>query len=239
MPRLAQGAAAWPVALRHLPPHAARQHRRDRVPVGHADAVGRAARRRAHARVPHPPLVGGGQRREVLRQLPPPGLLPVAATTASSSRWTSTATTTSRAIPSTRARTRRAATAAIAAQSFCLGCHERHRRRRHSHRRRRRVRADRIASAFIRPAGAIRSRPATPTTTSGRRSATSSSASRCHRQETCLQCHATNGSAAGGAGKMWVNPHPPDWRGSPRCQALARSQRARLPALPRCRAIPS
>ena len=43
----------------------------------------------------------------------------------------------------------------------------------------------------------------------------------CHRQETCLQCHATNGSAAGGMGKMWVNPHPLDWRGSTRCQALA------------------
>jgi hypothetical protein len=43
----------------------------------------------------------------------------------------------------------------------------------------------------------------------------------CHRQETCLECHASNASAAGAAGKMWVNPHPPDWRGSPRCQALA------------------
>ena len=43
----------------------------------------------------------------------------------------------------------------------------------------------------------------------------------CHRQETCLQCHATNASATGAAGKMWVNPHPPDWRGSPRCQMLA------------------
>lgn len=43
----------------------------------------------------------------------------------------------------------------------------------------------------------------------------------CHRQETCLDCHATNASAAGGVGKMWVNPHPPDWRGSPRCEALA------------------
>jgi hypothetical protein len=43
----------------------------------------------------------------------------------------------------------------------------------------------------------------------------------CHRQETCLECHATNGSAAGSAGKMWVNPHPPDWRGSTRCQSLA------------------
>jgi hypothetical protein len=43
----------------------------------------------------------------------------------------------------------------------------------------------------------------------------------CHRQDTCLECHATNGSAAGGAGKVWVNPHPPDWRGSSRCQMLA------------------
>jgi hypothetical protein len=36
-----------------------------------------------------------------------------------------------------------------------------------------------------------------------------------------MQCHATNASAAGGAGKMWVDPHPPDWRGSLRCQSLA------------------
>jgi hypothetical protein len=43
----------------------------------------------------------------------------------------------------------------------------------------------------------------------------------CHRQETCLECHADNGSAAGAAGKMWVDPHPPGWRGSERCQALA------------------
>lgn len=43
----------------------------------------------------------------------------------------------------------------------------------------------------------------------------------CHRQETCLECHATNNSAAGAVGKMWVNPHPPDWRGSSRCQSLA------------------
>jgi hypothetical protein len=43
----------------------------------------------------------------------------------------------------------------------------------------------------------------------------------CHRQETCLECHATNGSQAGGMGKMWVNPHPPTFRGSDRCLALA------------------
>jgi hypothetical protein len=42
----------------------------------------------------------------------------------------------------------------------------------------------------------------------------------CHRQETCLQCHATNASSAGGAGKMWVDPHPPTWRNSDRCLAL-------------------
>jgi cytochrome c7-like protein len=51
----------------------------------------------------------------------------------------------------------------------------------------------------------------------------------CHRQDTCLECHATNASTAGGMGKMWVNPHPPDWRGSGRCQALAdRNQRVCL-----------
>jgi hypothetical protein len=42
----------------------------------------------------------------------------------------------------------------------------------------------------------------------------------CHRQETCLECHASNASAAGAQGKMWVNPHPFDWAGSPRCQYL-------------------
>jgi hypothetical protein len=42
----------------------------------------------------------------------------------------------------------------------------------------------------------------------------------CHRQETCLECHATNASPAGGMGKMWINPHPANWRGSDRCFAL-------------------
>ncbi len=42
----------------------------------------------------------------------------------------------------------------------------------------------------------------------------------CHRQETCLECHATR-DGAGATGKMNVNPHPPNWRGSDRCQALA------------------
>jgi hypothetical protein len=56
----------------------------------------------------------------------------------------------------------------------------------------------------------------------------------CHRQETCLQCHATMGSAAGAAGKMNINPHPAGWRGSTRCQALAdRNARVCL----RCHAV--
>jgi hypothetical protein len=41
----------------------------------------------------------------------------------------------------------------------------------------------------------------------------------CHRQETCLQCHAST-SGAGQANRMNVNPHPPSWVGSSRCQAL-------------------
>jgi Cytochrome c7 and related cytochrome c len=41
----------------------------------------------------------------------------------------------------------------------------------------------------------------------------------CHRQETCLDCHAT---AAGNVfGQQNVNPHPIGWRGSSRCTALA------------------
>jgi hypothetical protein len=43
----------------------------------------------------------------------------------------------------------------------------------------------------------------------------------CHRQETCMECHASNTSAAGAAGQMWISPHPPDWAGSNRCRSLA------------------
>jgi hypothetical protein len=43
----------------------------------------------------------------------------------------------------------------------------------------------------------------------------------CHRQETCLECHASSSLGGPVAGKMSVNPHPPDWAGSIRCQSLA------------------
>jgi hypothetical protein len=46
----------------------------------------------------------------------------------------------------------------------------------------------------------------------------------CHRQETCLECHGAR-SGAGAVGKMSVNPHPPSWRGSLRCRALADANR--------------
>ena len=215
--------AAWAVALRHLPRHAAGQHRRDRVRRrATLRAVGRAARRRAHARLPHAPLVGRRQRREVLRQLPPPGLLPCPATTASSSRSTSTATTTSRAIPSTRARTRRAATAAIArnrsasaatsGSAWSTSAPASTARSRPS-----------APSASIRPAGAIRSAAGDANHHKWQAERNIKQCVGCHRQETCLQCHATNASAAGGAGK-WASTSTrirPTWRGSPRCQALA------------------
>ena len=42
----------------------------------------------------------------------------------------------------------------------------------------------------------------------------------CHRQETCLECHGA-ASGAGRFGKMSVDPHPPGWRGSQRCESLA------------------
>lgn len=42
----------------------------------------------------------------------------------------------------------------------------------------------------------------------------------CHREETCLQCHASR-TGAGQMGKMQVNPHPIGWAGSDRCRALA------------------
>ncbi len=45
--------------------------------------------------------------------------------------------------------------------------------------------------------------------------------SSCHRQELCLQCHASNSSAAGAQGRMWVDPHPPGWATSKRCSELA------------------
>jgi hypothetical protein len=43
----------------------------------------------------------------------------------------------------------------------------------------------------------------------------------CHRQETCLQCHASNGINQGAGQQNNVSPHPPDWAGSNRCQSLA------------------
>jgi len=42
----------------------------------------------------------------------------------------------------------------------------------------------------------------------------------CHRQETCLECHAAK-NEPGLTGKMQIDPHPPNWRGSERCNALA------------------
>jgi hypothetical protein len=41
----------------------------------------------------------------------------------------------------------------------------------------------------------------------------------CHRQETCLECHASS-SGAGANARMQVNPHPPNWLSSGRCSAL-------------------
>jgi hypothetical protein len=42
----------------------------------------------------------------------------------------------------------------------------------------------------------------------------------CHRQETCIECHGAR-DGAGQFGKLSVSPHPVNWRGSDRCQALA------------------
>ena len=94
-------------------------------------------------------------------------------------------------------------------------------RRRHPHRRRRRVRAHRLQA--LPPARLERSgrRRRRRTTTSGRRSATSSSASAATARRPACSATRPTASAAGGAGKMWVNPHPPDWAGSLRCQSLA------------------
>jgi hypothetical protein len=43
----------------------------------------------------------------------------------------------------------------------------------------------------------------------------------CHRQESCLECHASQSGAAGASSRMQVSPHPGNWRGSERCLALA------------------
>lgn len=43
----------------------------------------------------------------------------------------------------------------------------------------------------------------------------------CHREESCMECHAAPSSTGGAAGKMQVSPHPPDWAESGRCRALA------------------
>jgi hypothetical protein len=42
----------------------------------------------------------------------------------------------------------------------------------------------------------------------------------CHREDTCLECHASAGGA-GALGKMQVSPHPLDWISSGRCEALS------------------
>jgi len=65
----------------------------------------------------------------------------------------------------------------------------------------------------------------------------------CHREESCMECHAAPTSTTGAAGKMQVSPHPPDWEQSGRCRALA-SRNARVclrchgaddPLVDRCR----
>jgi hypothetical protein len=43
----------------------------------------------------------------------------------------------------------------------------------------------------------------------------------CHSQDTCLQCHVTNRAPASVPRRDEVDPHPPDWAGSNRCQSLA------------------
>jgi hypothetical protein len=105
------------------------------------------------------------------------------------------------------------------AQSFCLGCHERMGVVD--------VRTG-VDGAFV-PGGTRRFHPEGWADPTAARSPSHHAwqAQRnlkqcvsCHRQETCLECHATAGGS-GAAGKMWVNPHPPGWRGSERCQALA------------------
>jgi hypothetical protein len=41
----------------------------------------------------------------------------------------------------------------------------------------------------------------------------------CHREDFCVQCHS---AGAVGAGAPRINPHPPGWRGSARCEALVK-----------------
>jgi hypothetical protein len=111
-------------------------------------------------------------------------------------------------------------------QSFCLGCHERLGV----------VDARTGVDSAFTPAGTRRFHPdgwADPTAThqpnhhawQAQRNLRQCVA--CHRQETCLECHAAQPTvpgvptAPGARGKQWVSPHPPGWSGSQRCLALA------------------
>jgi hypothetical protein len=98
------------------------------------------------------------------------------------------------------------------AQSFCVGCHERSG-----------VGARR--SDFVSGDPLRRFHPAGFGAEGGhgreaRRNLQSCTS--CHREDFCVQCHS---AGAVGAGAPRINPHPPGWRGSARCEALAKRNR--------------
>jgi hypothetical protein len=105
-------------------------------------------------------------------------------------------------------------------QSFCLGCHERLGVVD--------LRSDGATTKFA-PIGSRRFHPEgwSDATAAGNPAHHAWQAVRelkqcvsCHRQETCLSCHGSV-TGAGAAGKMQVNPHPPNWISSGRCSSLA------------------
>ena len=57
----------------------------------------------------------------------------------------------------------------------------------------------------------------------------------CHREETCVNCHSTFGTASGGSlgTNPKADPHPPNWQGSGKCKAIvARNKRVCLKCHP-------
>jgi hypothetical protein len=105
------------------------------------------------------------------------------------------------------------------AQSFCLGCHER-------------LKVTDVrsgGSAIFAPLGTRTFHPAgfadaqaagNPQHHAWQAQRNLRQCASCHRQETCLECHAS-ASGAGRAGRMQVSPHPLGFGQGTRCQALA------------------
>ncbi len=193
VPRLAHGRRCTrPSRCATCHPRQDRRHLETQYATGDSCPVGDPARRRARARLPHQPQGGGARRRRLLPQLPPPATSARAATTAWSSRSTSTATTTRRAIPSRRGATtrllraataRRASASAATSASAWSTCAPA-RTARSSARR---------TDASIPTAGQMPRAAGTANHHAWQAQRNLKQCVSCHRQETCLECHARQG----------------------------------------------